>query len=250
MIPSLEELLSGGASALGVSLDERQVKLFFKYMDFLLEWSKKFNLTAIKEPQEVIVKHFLDSLSLVAYLQERNNIRLLDIGAGAGFPGVPIKLASPGISVVLLESLNKRVNFLHKLIAELGIEGITAIHGRAEDLGQKKEYRENFDIVVSRAVAEMPVLAELCLPFARLGGLFVAYKGPKVSEEILDSESALKILGGKLSKQVEITLPYNEDRRTLVFIEKSSPTPEKYPRKPGIPEKRPIKNKAAGHCIS
>ncbi len=237
----LAEMLVKGAAKLGVALGEKEVTLYFKYLELLLEWNEEINLTTINNPEEIVVKHFLDSLSLFPYLPKKTDIRFLDVGTGAGFPGVPIKIANPKINVVLLDSLNKRVVFLKSLISELKLNGITIIHGRAEDIGHQAGFRESFDVVASRAVARLSVLAELCIPFVRVGGIFVAYKSRKAAEEIAEAKVALETMGGKLSSMVEIKLPGIEDRRNLVIIEKEKPTLGKYPRKAGIPEKRPLR---------
>ena len=234
------DLLVKGAADLGVSLGENEVILYDKYIDILLEWNSKVNLTAITDTDEIIVKHFLDSLAVLGNIPLGNCSSLLDIGTGAGFPGVPIKIADQKINVVLLDSLNKRVSFLRHLIAELNLQEISALHGRAEDYGRDKDYRGKFDLVVSRAVAKMSVLAELCLPFVKVGGLFVAYKGPKAEEEVIEAEHALTLLGAKVVNLDKVKLPETEDERVLVIISKETDTPEKYPRKAGIPEKRPL----------
>lgn len=238
---NLAEQLKTGAARMGVPLNENEVALYLSYLQILCEWNEKFNLTAIKEPGEIIVKHFLDSIAVIPYLEEQCSIRLLDVGTGAGFPGVPLKILRPEYEVVLLDSLKKRVSFLNHLIAELGLDNITCVHGRAEDYGRLAAYRESFDIVVSRAVARLSVLAELCLPLVKVGGELVAYKGPRSSEEIEESRGALKILGGMLERHIEVKLPGLEDERSLLFIRKEKSTPEKYPRKPGVPEKKPLK---------
>lgn len=234
------DLLIKGAADLGVNLGENEVILYGKYIDILLEWNSKVNLTAITDTDEIIVKHFLDSLAVLGNLPIGNCRSLLDIGTGAGFPGVPIKIANQKIKVVLLDSLNKRVSFLRHLIAELNLQEISALHGRAEDYARDQDYRGKFDLVVSRAVAKMSVLAELCLPFVKIGGLFVAYKGPKAEEEVIEAEYALTLLGAKVVNLEKVKLPETEDERVLVIISKENETPEKYPRKAGIPEKRPL----------
>ncbi len=235
-----EGLLVRGAAELSVSLGEEDVKLYLKYLDSLLEWNQKINLTAIKDPEEIIIKHFLDSISVLPYITHNTEIKLLDVGTGAGFPGVPVKISSSGINVVLLDSLNKRITFLNNLIGELNLSGITTVHGRAEDFAHKEDFRECFDVVVSRAVSKLSVLAELCLPFVKIGGKFIAYKGPKVSEELAEAEIAIKTLGGGQARVIDITLPDIEDKRNLVIIDKDKPTPPKYPRKAGTPEKKPL----------
>ncbi len=240
MDSSLEKLLLQGAASLGVNLGENEVRLYFQYLKSLLEWNEKFNLTAITEPREVVVKHFLDSLSIFPYLKKDGGKRLLDVGTGAGFPGIPLKITVPEMEVVLMDSLNKRVTFLNRIIKELGLSGITAVHRRAEDAGRRENYRESFDMVVSRAVARLSVLLEICIPFLKVGGTFVAYKGPKVGEELEEAGNALKIMNARVMRREEVALPGLDEQRTLVFIEKRGPTPEKYPRKAGMPEKRPL----------
>lgn len=240
METTLEELLVMGAAGFGVHLGKNEATLYFKYLHQLLEWNEKVNLTAIKAPDEIIIKHFLDSISLLPYIQQKDKIRLLDVGSGAGFPGVPLKIANPEIDVVLLDSLKKRILFLDSLITELNLNGVTTVHGRAEDYGHYKGYREGFNVVTSRAVAKLSVLAELCLPFVRIGGVFAAYKGPRGKEEIIEAENALKILGGKLTKMTEINLPGLEDKRILIIVVKEKKTPDKYPRKAGTPERNPL----------
>jgi len=237
---SLEELLVNGAATLGVELDKNKASLYLKYMGFLLAWNEKFNLTAIREPREIVIKHFLDSISALPYLQSNSNLRLIDIGSGAGFPGVPLKIANPGLDVVMLDSLSKRVSFLNSLTNELNLKGISAVHGRAEEFGRMETFREGFDIAVSRAVAGLSVLAELCIPFVRVSGIFLAYKGPGAGEEVERGEHAVITLGGRIAREIEVELPGSAEKRVLVVINKESNTPEKYPRKAGIPEKRPL----------
>lgn len=234
------DLLIKGTAGLGISLTKDEVILYQKYIDVLLEWNAHVNLTAITDLDEIVVKHFLDSLAVLQSLPKGQGSSLLDIGTGAGFPGVPIKISGQKINVVLLDSLNKRVSFLNHLITELKLKDICAVHGRAEDFGHDENYRAKFDFVVSRAVAKLSVLAELCLPFARVGGLFVAYKGPKAEEEVMEAENSLGLLGGKVVKLEKVQLPGTEEERVLVFIQKEMDTPGKYPRKAGIPEKRPL----------
>jgi 16S rRNA (guanine527-N7)-methyltransferase len=234
------ELLTKGAEDLNISLGENEVVLYQKYVDILLEWNAKVNLTAITDPDEIIVKHFLDSLAVLQSLPNEKYGSLLDIGTGAGFPGIPIKIADQRINVVLLDSLNKRVSFLKHLINELNLRNIYALHGRAEDYGHDKNYRGQFDLVVSRAVAKLSILAELCLPFVKIGGIFVAYKGPKAEEEVLEAENSIILLGGKVLKMDKVQLPGSEGERVMVFIKKETDSPGKYPRKAGIPEKRPL----------
>lgn len=235
-----ESLLVNGAAGLGINLGKNEVLLYQKYIDVLLEWNNTVNLTAIKEPDEIIVKHFLDSIAVLPYIQAEHSPSMLDIGTGAGFPGVPLKIAEKRIKAVLLDSLKKRVSFLQHLVTELGLDNISIVHGRAEDFGHDEKFRAGFDLVLSRAVAKLSVLAELCLPFVKTGGYFIAYKGPKAREEIEEAENSLAVLGGKVEKLVNVVLPGIAEERALVFIKKTGDTPDKYPRKAGLPEKRPL----------
>jgi len=235
-----EALLAQLCQEIGLNLSGEQLRQFGQYYQQLLEWNKKFNLTAIEEEQEVIVKHFYDSLLGCRSSAWTGTGRLLDLGSGAGFPGLPLKLAFPHLEVVLVDSLQKRVGFLKHIITELGLRGIEAIHGRAEDLGQSGEQRENYDFVVSRAVAKMPVLSELCLPFVKVGGIFMAYKGPEGVEEFALAGKALEILGGKEKELLKFNLPLVGGQRIIISIEKVKLTPKAYPRKAGLPNKKPL----------
>lgn len=240
MDSALAEILIKGATGVGVNLDEAAVRLYLRYLGLLLEWNQKINLTAITDPKEIVLKHFVDSISVLPYLEKKDNLRILDVGSGAGFPGLPIKIACAQTSVVLLDSLNKRLTFLNNVISELDLSEISTVHGRAEDLGRDNRFRGGFDVVASRAVAKLSVLVELCIPFVRVGGIFVAYKGPKATEEMSEAQNALRILGGQIVNQVEICLPGLDDCRTIIFIKKKSSTPDKYPRKAGMPDKKPL----------
>ena len=240
MDKKLEKMLIDGADALGLKLDKNEVKLYFRYMQLLLEWNKRFNLTAIEDPEEIVVKHFVDSIAPLPCFKGNKYKKLIDIGTGAGFPGVPLKIAHPDFAVVLLDSLQKRIYFLRNVVEQLKLDSVTVHHGRAEDYGKMRVFRENFDIAVSRAVSRLTVLVELCLPFVKVNGIFLAYKGPNVDKEIKEAEKAITILGGKILENREIILPGLDEGRNIVIIEKSAPTPEKYPRKAGLPEKRPL----------
>lgn len=225
----------------GIDLTEKQLSQFEKYFEMLVEKNKVMNLTGITEKDEVIEKHFIDSLSCekVINFQEINSV--IDVGTGAGFPGLPIKIAFPHLKVVLMDSLNKRVGFLQEVIDELGLENIQALHDRAEDLARNPEYREQFDLCVSRAVANLSILSEYCLPFVKKGGEFVSYKSGKVNEEIEEAKNAIQILGGKIENIQLFNLPGTDIERALVVIKKENVTPEKYPRKAGAAEKKPLK---------
>jgi len=246
MQKTLEGIIHEGSKALGISLTKEEVELYFKYLEILLEWNEKFNLTAIVKPEEVLKKHFLDSIAPLPLISERKPRAVIDIGTGAGFPGVPLKIAFREIeslkktSVVLLDSLKKRVRFLEHLITELRLDNINPVHGRAEDFGQQQGYRESYDIAVSRAVSGLAVLAEYCLPFVRVNGIFIAYKGQNINEEIREGEKAIGILGGRITEVKEVKLPGMDQSRCIVIIEKVVSTPEKYPRKAGMPEKKPL----------
>lgn len=230
-----------GMAQLDISLTEHQIEQFMKYYEILTEWNSFMNLTTIKEFDEVMLKHFIDSLTIVKAYDMQGVKALVDIGTGAGFPGIPIKIVFPHIKVVLLDSLRKRLDFLDKVISELGLTEIETLHGRAEDFAKKSEYREQFDLVVSRAVANLSSLSEYCLPYVRVGGTFIPYKSGKVKEEILEAKKAVGILGGEIKDEIDFYLPGSEDSRSLIVIRKSRQTPKKYPRKAGLPTKEPLK---------
>lgn len=221
-----------------LNISEKEMQKFYKYMELLLEWNEKINLTAITEPSQIIEKHFIDSLTILKYLENSRNI--IDIGTGAGFPGIPLAIASK-CQFTLLDSLNKRVNFLNEIKENLELNNVVAEHGRAEDFGKRKEYREKFDIAVSRAVAPMNILLEYLLPFVKVGGKCICMKGPKVEEELKGIENVLKILGGQIEKIDEINIAEGEMSRKIIIIKKIHQTPAKYPRKAGTPQKEPLK---------
>ena len=226
----------------GIELTAEMEEQFLLYYNMLIEWNSFMNLTAITDFDEVLKKHFTDSVSLIRAIPDlgEKNYRMIDIGTGAGFPGIPLKIVFPNISVVLLDSLNKRVNFLKEVISKLQLTDITAVHGRAEDFAQNKEYRESFDLCVSRAVANLATLSEYCLPFVKKNGRFISYKSEKVSEEFDVSGKAISVLGGEYENQVTFDLPDSDIYRNLFIIKKKSATPGKYPRKAGLPSKEPI----------
>ena len=229
-----------GLKQLGISLEEHQIRQFLEYYEILVEWNKVMNLTGITEYEEVIAKHFLDSLALVKVCDLSGHKKVIDIGTGAGFPGIPLKIAFPELEIVLLDSLNKRIKFLNEVIEKLGLKNIRTIHGRAEDFARQKEYRENFDLCVSRAVANMSTLSEYCLPYVACGGKFIPYKSGKIDEEVTKAQKAVKILGGKISETVKFQLVDTDMERSFVVVEKEKNTPKKYPRKAGMPAKEPL----------
>lgn len=226
----------------GIELTAEMEEQFLLYYNMLIEWNSFMNLTAITDFDEVLKKHFTDSVSLIRAIPDlgEKKYRMIDIGTGAGFPGIPLKIVFPNISVVLLDSLNKRVNFLKEVISKLQLTDITAVHGRAEDFAQNKEYRESFDLCVSRAVANLATLSEYCLPFVKKNGRFISYKSEKVSEEFEISGKAISVLGGEYENQVTFELPDSDIYRNFFVIKKKSATPGKYPRKAGLPSKEPI----------
>lgn len=225
---------------LGIQIDERQREQFDRYYELLIEWNSVMNLTGITDYDEVNLKHFTDSLSIVKAADMEKVSTMIDIGTGAGFPGIPIKIVFPHIEITLLDSLNKRLKFLNEVIEQLDLRNVTTLHGRAEDYAKKKEYRETFDLAVSRAVANLSTLSEYCLPFVKEGGSFISYKSGESDEEISNAGRAVKILGGKIGKIRKFCLPDSDISRTLLQIEKIKPTPGKYPRKAGIPAKEPL----------
>jgi len=233
-------LLEQGAREIGISLNRQQVNMFSVYLRLLKEWNMKMNLTTITDEREIIVKHFLDSLTCAGAGNIVDGVRAVDIGTGAGFPGIPLKIVFPGIKLTLVDSLNKRVNFLKEVICKLGLKDVDPIHARAEDLGVKEEYREQYQLCFSRAVSHLSVLSEYCLPFLKAGGFFLGLKGPGYKEELKEASNAINILGGELCDIKEFVLPGTDILHYVLVIKKVKPTPSKYPRKPGKAEKKPI----------
>ncbi|AEG41062.1 16S rRNA (guanine(527)-N(7))-methyltransferase RsmG [Lactobacillus kefiranofaciens] len=223
-------------------LTDKQKEQFKLYFNFLIEFNQHVNLTRITAEDEVYLKHFYDSITPLFVFGTifKDGASLCDVGAGAGFPSIPLKILKPTLRVTIVDSLAKRLTFLKELIAKLGLDNVELVHGRAEDVGQNKLYREKFDIVTARAVARMSVLSEYCLPLVKQGGYFVALKGPKAQAELDDGSKAITTLGGKLIKAEELTLPESEEERTLVLMQKIKPTPKKYPRQAGTPRRKPI----------
>lgn len=226
----------------GIELTEQQVTQFQKYFSFLVETNEHVNLTAITEEEDVYLKHFLDSILPLLELPEafRQDASLIDIGAGAGFPSLPIKILRPDLQVTIVDSLNKRIKFLADLVELIGLENVELVHGRAEDVGQDKKYREKFDLVTARAVAKLNTLSEYCLPLAKVGGEFVALKGPRGESELQYSSMAIGKLGGKMRTNKTVTLPETTELRMLTVIDKVKATPKKYPRQAGMPSKKPL----------
>ena len=237
---NFKEKLKIKAENIGITLNDTQLQQFQEFYELLIEKNKVMNLTAITEEEEVIDKHFIDSLTCKRVM-DMNQVRsVIDIGTGAGFPGIPLKIAFPNLKVTLLDSLNKRVQFLNAVIEKLELKNIQAIHGRAEDFARNKEYREQYDIAVSRAVANMSTLSEYCIPFVKNNGLFIPFKSEKISEELVHAENALNILNSKLVDQIEFNLPNSDLYRNLVIIKKKQTISGKYPRKAGMPSKNPL----------
>lgn len=229
-----------------IELNDVQLQQFMRYYELLVEWNSFMNLTAITEFHEVLTKHFVDSLSIVKAIDLKNAggnqiQKVIDIGTGAGFPGIPLKIVFPDLKITLLDSLNKRIKFLNEVISELGMKDIEALHGRAEDYAKPDQRREQYDLCVSRAVANLATLSEYCIPYVKRDGYFISYKSEKSAEELSEAKKAIQILGGCIDKQVELTLPNSEIYRNLVVIKKVKVTPGRYPRKSGLPSKEPIK---------
>lgn len=225
---------------LNIHLTEKQIGQFMTYYEMLVETNKVMNLTAITEFDEVIDKHFVDSLALIQSVDLNRPLKVIDVGTGAGFPGIPLKIAFPELEIVLLDSLNKRIQFLNQVIATLGLDKISTIHGRAEDFGKNPQYREQFDLCVSRAVANLSTLSEYCVPFVHIGGRFISYKSGKVQEELENAKKAVDILGGKLESCLNYALADTDMERSLVVIEKVKSTKKAYPRKAGKPTREPL----------
>ncbi len=226
----------------GLQANEKQESQFLQYYEILAEWNKVMNLTAITDFDDVLKKHFVDSLSIVQAFPKlkTHNIYVMDIGTGAGFPGIPLKIMFPQIRIVLLDSLLKRIHFLEEVIKKLDLSDVRFLHGRAEDYARQNEERECYDLCVSRAVANLSTLSELCLPYVKVGGYFISYKSEKISEEVGMADKAVKVLGGKIEGQKELMLPNSDIYRNLLMIKKISKTPKKFPRKAGVPAKTPI----------
>jgi 16S rRNA (guanine527-N7)-methyltransferase len=240
------ERLQAGAQAFGLHLTDRQLAMFQTLYEELVDWNERFNLTAITDYEQVQIRHFLDSLScLLAFRQQpldrtKEPLRCIDIGSGAGFPGLPIKIYWPQIQMVLLEATGKKVDFLEHVVARLGLKGVSAIKGRAEELAHDSAHRERYDVALARAVAGLPVLVEYMLPFCRLGGLAVAQKGASAQEETHAAEQAISFLGGQVQQVIPVELMGLAEQRYLVVLKKVARTPEQYPRRPGMPAKHPL----------
>lgn len=226
--------------AKGIDLSERQIEQFRTYFTELVEWNEKMNLTAITDEPSVYLKHFYDSISAAFYVDFSKEMTVCDVGAGAGFPSIPLKICYPHIELTIVDSLNKRITFLNHLADELQLENVHFVHARAEEFGKNKAYREQFDLVTARAVARLSVLSELCVPLVKKGGQFVAMKGAAGPEELVDAKSALNILGVELVEQFDFELPEEDSERTIYVFDKVKVTPKKYPRKPGTPNKSPL----------
>ncbi len=235
-----KSLLLESAQALGIALSEAQTDQFMQYLSLLLEWNEKMNLTAITDPVEVVQKHFIDCISVLPHLDLQGGETMIDVGTGAGFPGVPLKIANPALQVTLLDALQKRLTFLDTLTQSLDLYDVTLVHSRAEDGGQNPDLREQFDLCVSRAVANLAVLLEYCLPFVKVGGKLAALKGPDATQEIEQAQNALQIVGGKVTAVIPITIPHTDLQHQLVLVEKIAPTPQRYPRKAGKISKKPL----------
>ena len=234
------ELFLSCLEELGLTATDEQINQFYRYYDLLIEKNKVMNLTSITEIEDVVIKHFIDSLSIVKIIDLNSIDSIIDVGTGAGFPGVPIKIMFPNLNVYLMDSLNKRIKFLQEACYEIGLHNIEFIHGRAEELGRKPDFRENFDVCVSRAVANLSTLSEYCLPFVKVGGSFICYKAGDCENEINSAKNAIKLLSGMIDDEIDFVLPGSDFNRTLLKIDKVKSLSKKYPRKPGTPSKEPL----------
>lgn len=219
-------------------IDDNKIQKFYDYMNLLVEWNKKINLTAITKEKDIILKHFVDSLTVLKYIKENKSI--VDVGTGAGFPGIPLAIMNDSLKITLVDSLNKRINFLNEVCNKINLENINAIHARAEEFGQDNNYRESYDVAISRAVANLTVLAEYLLPLVKVGGKIICMKGPDIEEELKQAKSAIDILGGKFERCDDFCLPKSDISRNIIIINKIKETPKKYPRKAGTPVKTPL----------
>ncbi|UZQ48582.1 16S rRNA (guanine(527)-N(7))-methyltransferase RsmG [Clostridium kluyveri] len=233
------EIMDTVCKDLGLNFDQEKYNKFIKYKDILKLWNDKMNLTAIVDEKDIIKKHFIDSIRVFKFLPLKDAKSIIDVGTGAGFPGIPIKIIKPEVKLILLDSLNKRINFLNQVILNIKLNDVTCIHGRAEDFARKIEYREKSDVVVSRAVANLTVLSEFCIPYIKVGGYFIAMKGPSVEDEITESKNAINILGGKIEDIIKVE--DDEFNHNLVVIKKIIHTSGKYPRKAGMVSKNPLR---------
>lgn len=221
-----------------IVFSEKQIEKFYAYMNILIEWNKKINLTAIIEPKDIILKHFIDSLTILKYINE--NDKIIDVGTGAGFPGIPLKIMKEDLDITLLDSLNKRINFLNEVITSLNLKNIKTVHARIEDAGKDISYREKYDITISRAVSNLATLSEYMLPLTKINGYCICMKGAEIEDELLMSEYAIDFLGGFIYKKEELNLTEQDNKRNIIILKKVKKTSNKYPRKPGIPSKEPI----------
>lgn len=237
---SFTESLQQAAGEFGIMLTEGQLAGFTAYYELLVEWNEKMNLTAITEPREVAVKHMIDSLSCLDSEVLPFNCSLIDVGTGAGFPGLPLKIMRPDIRLTLLDSLNKRMNFLKEVVDRLALQNVSFIHGRAEEAGRMKEHRGRYQAASARAVARLNVLCELCLPFVQVNGYFIAQKGAQYQEELTEAQNAIRVLGARPAKVTPVKLPGLDDIRAVIYLQKVKPTPPEYPRRAGTPEKKPL----------
>ncbi len=238
-IEEFSKIFNDYLKELSIKINEEQIQKFYTYMNLLMEWNEKINLTAITKPEEIILKHFVDCLTISKYIE--TNSKLIDVGTGAGFPGIPLKIYRSDLKVTLVDSLNKRLNFLNEVINSLKLENIETIHARAEELGRNKGYREKFDIATSRAVANLSTLSEYLLPFIKIGGKCICMKGADIDGELDNAKKAIEVLGGKVVGKEVFNLPQSDLGRSIIVIEKTKNTPGKFPRKPGTPAKEPIK---------
>ncbi|WP_284140662.1 MULTISPECIES: 16S rRNA (guanine(527)-N(7))-methyltransferase RsmG [unclassified Virgibacillus] len=224
----------------GIILNNRQKTQFSIYFDTLVEWNEKMNLTALTEKEDVYLKHFYDSISASFYYDFTEQIHICDVGAGAGFPSIPLKICFPQLHITIVDSLNKRIGFLNQLALQLGLDNVAFYHDRAESFGKNVKFREKFDVVMARAVARMSVLSELCLPLCRKDGVFIAMKGAQASNELQDAKGAIELLGGEPAEIHSFSLPKEDSDRSIIIIDKKRKTPKKYPRKAGLPNKEPL----------